>query len=180
MNKSRLVAIYAKRSAPVAHLVSFDGLFWAKIAHGSFSLPLSSQKVLVDNGFSLKMKPSLPVIIEVNNRFTALEHSLACLMEQVGKLAKRLDALGPMVLQPSSGCQPLVTPSSQDQGVDVVMSRGSGVSTSGGTVAEVVSFDMSSVSKLNNSMKCLIETVLGLSAKVDSIGVRLVSLPLTQ
>ncbi|KAG9297141.1 hypothetical protein G9A89_019422 [Geosiphon pyriformis] len=70
-----------------------------------------------------------------------------------------------MVLQPSPECQPLVTPLSQDQGVDVVMSESSGASTSGGNVVGVVSFDMSSVSKLEDSMKCLMETVLGLLAK---------------
>ncbi|KAG9288444.1 hypothetical protein G9A89_015650 [Geosiphon pyriformis] len=148
MDKSRLAAIYAKHSALIARPVSFG-----------------------DNGFSLEIKPSLLVTMEVNNRFAALECSLVCLAEQVGKLAKRLDALGPMVLQPSPGCQPLVTPLSQDQGADVVMSESSGVSTSGGTVIGVVSFNMSSVSKLEDSMRCLMEMVLGLLAKVDSIGV---------
>ncbi|KAG9296060.1 hypothetical protein G9A89_011912 [Geosiphon pyriformis] len=180
MDKSRLATIYAKHSAPIAHPVFFGGLSWAKIACGSSSLPISSQNVLVDNGSSSEMKLSLLVTMEVNNRFAALEHSLISFAEQVGKLAKRLDALGPMVPQPSPGCQPLVTSSSQDQEVDVVMSKGSGASTSGGNVVRVVSFDMSSVSKLEDSMKCLMETVLGLSAKVDSIGVHSASLPLTQ
>ncbi|KAG9288723.1 hypothetical protein G9A89_004342 [Geosiphon pyriformis] len=179
-DKSRLANIYAKRSAPVAHPVSFGGLSWAKVAHGCFSPPLSGQNVVVNNGSSSEMKPSQQVVMEVNNRFAALERSLASLVEQVDKLAMRLDALGPTVPQPSPGCQPLVTPSSQEQGADVVMSEGSGVSTSGGNVVGAVSFDMSSVSKLEDSMKCLIETVLGLSAKVDSIGAFSVSLPLTQ
>ncbi|KAG9284983.1 hypothetical protein G9A89_009793 [Geosiphon pyriformis] len=165
-NKSRLATIYAKRLAPVAH----------PVARGSFSPPLSGQNIVVNNGSSSEMKPSQPVVIEVNNRFAALECSLTSLAEQVGKLAKRLDALGPTVPQPSPGCQPLVTPSSQDQGADVVMSEGSDVSTSGGNVAGAVSFDMSSVSKLEDSMKCLMEMVLGLSAKVNSIGVLSVSL----
>ncbi|KAG9287386.1 hypothetical protein G9A89_023758 [Geosiphon pyriformis] len=82
------------------------------------------------------MKPSQLVAMEVNDRFAALERSLTSLTEQVGKLAKRLDVLGPTVPQPSPGCQPLVTPSSQDQGVDVVISEGSGVFTSSGNVAE--------------------------------------------
>ncbi|KAG9306293.1 hypothetical protein G9A89_018176 [Geosiphon pyriformis] len=179
-DKSRLAAIYAKHLAPVAHPVSFGGLSWAKIVCESSSLPFSSQDVLLNDGFFSEIKPSLPVTIKINNRFTTLERSLTSLAEQVSKLAKRLDALGPMVLQPSPGCQPLVTPSSQDQGVDVVMNESLGVSTSGGTVMEAVSFDMSSVSKLENSMKCLMEMVLGLSAKIDSIGVHSVSLPLTQ
>ncbi|KAG9293320.1 hypothetical protein G9A89_007566 [Geosiphon pyriformis] len=114
---------------------------------------------------------ALPVTMEVDNRFAALEHSLASLAEQVSKLAMRLDTLGPTVPQPSSGCQLLVTPLSQDQGVDIVMSKGSGAFTGGGNVVEAVSFDMSLVSKLENSMKCLMETILGFSAKVNSIGI---------
>ncbi|KAG9286015.1 hypothetical protein G9A89_022691 [Geosiphon pyriformis] len=179
-NKSRLATIYAKRSAPVACPVSFGGLSWAKIARGCFSPPLFGQNVVVNNGSSSKMKLSQPVAMEVNDRFAALERSLTSLAEQVGKLAKRLDALGPMIPQPSPGCQPLVTPSSQNQGVDVVMSESSGVFTSGGNVAGVVSFDVSSVSKLKDGIKYLMETVLGFSAKVDSIGALSVSLPLTQ
>ncbi|KAG9304020.1 hypothetical protein G9A89_005930 [Geosiphon pyriformis] len=180
MDKSRLATIYAKCSAPVARPVSFGGLSWAEVARGSFSPPFTGQNVVVNNGSSSEMKPSQPVAIKVNNRFAALERSLASLTEQVGKLAKRLDALRPTVPQPSPECQPLVTPSSQDQGADVVMNEGSGVSTSGGNVARAVSFDMSSVSKLEDSMKCLMEMVLGLSAKVNSIGALSVSLPFTQ
>ncbi|KAG9293047.1 hypothetical protein G9A89_016409 [Geosiphon pyriformis] len=101
------------------------------------------------------MVPSLPVLMKVNDRFAALEHSLASLAEQVGKLAKRLDALGPIVSQPSPGCQPLVTPSSQNQGVDIVMSEGSGAATSGEIVVGVVSFDVSLVSKLEDSMNLI-------------------------
>ncbi|KAG9297238.1 hypothetical protein G9A89_015489 [Geosiphon pyriformis] len=179
-DKSRLAAIYAKCLASVACLVFFGDPSWAKVACRSSSLPLSSQNVLVDNGSFLEMKLSLLVTMEVNNRFATLECSLTSLAEQVGKLAKRLDAFGPMVPQPSPGCQPLVTSSSQDQGVDVVMSESSGVFTGGETVVRAVSFDMSSVSKLEDSIKCLMETVLGLSAKVDSIDVHSVSLPLTQ
>ncbi|KAG9296279.1 hypothetical protein G9A89_014871 [Geosiphon pyriformis] len=143
IDKSRLAAIYAKRSAPVAHPVSFGGLSWTKVACRSSFLPFSSQNVLVNNGSFLEIKP-LPVMMEVNNRFAAFKRSLASLTEQVG--------------------------------ADVVISEGSGVSTGGGTVAGAVSFDMSSVSKLEDSMKCLMETVLGLLAKVDSISAHSVSL----
>ncbi|KAG9284992.1 hypothetical protein G9A89_009802 [Geosiphon pyriformis] len=152
-----------------------------KLGHTSLDCVVGgNQKVLVDNGSFLEMKPSLLVMMKVNNRFAALERNLVCLAEQVGKLAKRLNALRPMVPQPSPGCQPLVTPSSQDQRANVVTSGGSGVSTSGGTVVGVVSFNMSSVSKLEDSMRCLMKTVLGLLAKVDNIGACSVSLPLTQ
>ncbi|KAG9305169.1 hypothetical protein G9A89_010677 [Geosiphon pyriformis] len=182
-DKSRLAIIYAKCLAPIARPVSFGGFLWAKVARGVTGgtvLRDKSKNVLVDNGSSSEMRPSLLVMMEVNNRFAALEHSLASLAEQVNKLAKRLDALGPTVPQPNPECQPLVTPSSQDQEADVVMSESSGASTSGGNVAEAVSFNMFSVSKLEDSMKCLMETILGLSAKVDSIGACSASLPLTQ
>ncbi|KAG9304907.1 hypothetical protein G9A89_010769 [Geosiphon pyriformis] len=165
-DKSRLTTIYAKHSAPVACPVSFGGLSWTKIARGSSLLSLSSQNVLVDNGSFSEMKPLLLVMMKVNNRFAALERSLTSLVEQVGKLAKRLDALGPIVSQPSPGCQPLVTPLSQDQGADVVMSKSLGVSTNSGNVAGAVFFDMSSMFKLEDSIKCLMETVLGLLAKI--------------
>ncbi|KAG9296358.1 hypothetical protein G9A89_014950 [Geosiphon pyriformis] len=46
-----------------------------------------------------------------------------------------------MVSQPSPGCQPLVTLSSQNQGADIVISEGSGAATSGEIVARVVSSD---------------------------------------
>ncbi|KAG9302330.1 hypothetical protein G9A89_008822 [Geosiphon pyriformis] len=157
-------------SAPVARPVSFGGLSWAKVANESSFPPLSGQNASVKSGSSSEMVPSLPVSIEVNDRFAALEHSLASLAEQMGKLAKRLDALGPMVSQPSPGCQLLVTPSSQNQGADIVISKDSGTATSGEIVVGAVFFNVSLVFKLEDSMKCLMETVLGLLAKVDSFG----------
>ncbi|KAG9298408.1 hypothetical protein G9A89_000407 [Geosiphon pyriformis] len=159
-------------SSPVARSVSFGGLSWTKVASGSSFPPLFGRNALVKSGFSSELVPFLLVSMEVNDRFTALERSLTSLAEQVGKLAKRLDALGPTVSQPSSGCQPLVTLSSQNQGADIVISEGSGAATSGEIVVEAVSFDVSLVSKLEDSMKCLMETVLGLSAKVDSFGLK--------
>ncbi|KAG9284666.1 hypothetical protein G9A89_003626 [Geosiphon pyriformis] len=118
MDKSRLATIYAKCSASVARPVSFGGLSWAKVAYGCFSPLFSGQNVVVNNGSSSEIKPFQLVVMEVNDRYAALERRLASLTEQVGKLAKRLDAFGPTVLQPSPGCQPLMTPSSQDQGAD--------------------------------------------------------------
>ncbi|KAG9290320.1 hypothetical protein G9A89_007051 [Geosiphon pyriformis] len=50
------------------------------------------------------------------------------------------------------------------------MSESLGAATGGEIVAGAESFDVSLVFKLEDSMKCLIETVLGLSAKVDSFG----------
>ncbi|KAG9299403.1 hypothetical protein G9A89_014052 [Geosiphon pyriformis] len=142
----------------------------AKVASESSFHPLSEQNVSVKSGSSLKMESSLLVSMEVNDRFATLKRSLASLVEQVGKLAKRLDALGPIVSQPSPRCQPLVTPSSQNQGADIVISESSGAATSGEIVVGAVSFDVSVMSKLEDSMKCLMETVLGLLAKVNSFG----------
>ncbi|KAG9306567.1 hypothetical protein G9A89_004764 [Geosiphon pyriformis] len=156
-DKSRLAPIYAKQSAPVACSVSFGGLSWAKIASESSFPPLSERNVLAKSGSSLEMKPSLLVLTEVNNRFVTLERSLASLAKQVGKLAKRLDAFGPTVFQPSPGS-------------DIVMSEGSGAATSGEVVSGAMFFDVSLVSKLEDSMKCLMETILGLLAKMDSFG----------
>ncbi|KAG9284350.1 hypothetical protein G9A89_023607 [Geosiphon pyriformis] len=147
-DKSRLTTIYVKCLAPVAHSVSFGGVSWVKIMNTSSSSPLQLHNGLVPSGSSLEMKPFLPGVMEVNVRFAALEHSLASLVEQVGQLAKRLDVLGPT-----------------NQGADIVMSESSSAATSGGTVTGVVFFDLSSVSKLEDSMKCLMETVLSLSAK---------------
>ncbi|KAG9290645.1 hypothetical protein G9A89_011608 [Geosiphon pyriformis] len=118
-DKSRLAAIYA---------------------NGSSFPPLSGQNASVKSGSSSELAPSLPVLLEVNNRFAAFEHSLAGLVEQ-------------------------------NQEADIVISEGSGAATSGEIVAGAVSFDVSLVSKLEDSMKCLMETVLGLSAKVDSFGI---------
>ncbi|KAG9296330.1 hypothetical protein G9A89_014922 [Geosiphon pyriformis] len=146
-DKSRLASIYARHFAPISHSVSF----------ASF-------------GFSSEIKPTLMVSMELNDRFAALEHSLASLTEHVDKLAKRLNSLGPMVSQPSSKCQPLVTPLSQNQGVDIVMSEGSGVATSGETIARMAVCDSSVVSKIEETLKNLLIMVMDLLAKINNAG----------
>ncbi|KAG9305916.1 hypothetical protein G9A89_016569 [Geosiphon pyriformis] len=110
VDKSKLAAIYAKRSAPVAHPVSFGGVLWAKIVVRSSFPPLLVQNVLLNNGSSSEMKPTLQISSVLNNRFAAFERSLASLAECVDKLTKRLNAPGPTVSQLNPGCQPLVTP----------------------------------------------------------------------
>ncbi|KAG9304765.1 hypothetical protein G9A89_003939 [Geosiphon pyriformis] len=75
------------------------------------------------------MKLNLMKSVNLNNKFAALEHNLASLVEYINKLAKRLNTPKPMVFQPSSGCQPLVIPSLQNQGANIVISKGSGVAT---------------------------------------------------
>ncbi|KAG9289360.1 hypothetical protein G9A89_007921 [Geosiphon pyriformis] len=76
------------------------------------------------------MKLILLVSVKLNNRFATLECSLTSLTKCVDKLAKRLNTPKPMVFQLSPGCQPLVTPSSQNQEADIVISEDSGVATS--------------------------------------------------
>ncbi|KAG9296647.1 hypothetical protein G9A89_002918 [Geosiphon pyriformis] len=152
-NKSRLASIYAKHSALIFHPVSFGGISWANIVGGSSfsSLPVCDESAF--SGFSLEIKPTLLVSVKLNNRFAALEHSFASLVECVDKLAKRLDSPGPM-----------------NQGADIVMNESSGVATSGETIVEVAVFDPSVVSKIEKTLHNLSVTVMGLLAKIDNAG----------
>ncbi|KAG9294424.1 hypothetical protein G9A89_001929 [Geosiphon pyriformis] len=167
-DKSRLAAIYAKQSAPVAHSVSFGGLFWAKVAGRSSFLFLSGRIVLLNIGFSLEMKPFLLVAMEINNKFATLECSLTSLTKCVDMLAKRLNASESMVSQLSPRCQPLITSLSQNQGVDIVMNKSLGVATSGETVVRAVVFDSSVIGKIKNTLNNLTIMVMGFSAKIDN------------
>ncbi|KAG9305250.1 hypothetical protein G9A89_001512 [Geosiphon pyriformis] len=107
MDKSRLAAIYSKHSVPIACSVAF-------VNPGSFS----------------EIKPTLPVIFDIEKRFAVLEVSLTSLIEQISELAKRLDLLIPAVSQPSPGCQLLVTPSSQNQVGNIVIRKSLSKATS--------------------------------------------------
>ncbi|KAG9296357.1 hypothetical protein G9A89_014949 [Geosiphon pyriformis] len=80
-DKSRLAAIYTKQSALVARPVSFSGLSWAKVANGSSFPSLSERNASVKFGSFSEMEPFLPVSMKVNDRFAALERSLASLAE---------------------------------------------------------------------------------------------------
>ncbi|KAG9289006.1 hypothetical protein G9A89_015555 [Geosiphon pyriformis] len=130
----------------------------------------------VNSGSSSKIKPTLMVSKELNDRFATLEHSLASLAEHVDKLAKRLDSPGPMVSQLSSGCQPLVTPSSQNQGADIIMSESLGIATSDKIIVEVAVFDASVVSKIEDTLKNFSITVMDLLAKIDNANLVLLAL----
>ncbi|KAG9302309.1 hypothetical protein G9A89_008800 [Geosiphon pyriformis] len=85
LDKSRLAAIYAKCSVPIACPVSFGAVSWAQIA-GESSFPPSPE-----------IKPTPLVSLELNDRFVALERSLISLAEHVNMLAKKLDTLEPIV-----------------------------------------------------------------------------------
>ncbi|KAG9291126.1 hypothetical protein G9A89_012998 [Geosiphon pyriformis] len=104
MNKSRLAVIYSKCLAPIAHLVAFGGVSWAKIIGSSLFFLFFAQKVSVNFGFSAKMKPISPVVKGIEKRFAVLENSFTSLIEQISELAKRLDLLIPTVFQSSSEC----------------------------------------------------------------------------
>ncbi|KAG9300287.1 hypothetical protein G9A89_011360 [Geosiphon pyriformis] len=126
MDKSRLAIIYVKHLALIAHLIAFD-----------------------------EMKPILSDISDIEKRFVVLENSLASLMGQIGKLAKRLESFVLAVSQPSSGCQLLVTPPSQNWVGDVVMGESSGKATSGETAAILDSSASSEIKKLENILERL-------------------------
>ncbi|KAG9299298.1 hypothetical protein G9A89_013946 [Geosiphon pyriformis] len=153
LDKSKLAAIYAKCSVPVAHSVSFGGLFWVKIANRS-SFSLFSDWIVSENvGSSSKIKPSLIAAVKINNRFAALEHSLASLAECVNMLAKGLATPVLMISQLR---------------VDIVMSEGLGVAIGGETVVEAVIFDNSVIGKIEDTLRNLVIMVMGLSAKIDN------------
>ncbi|KAG9293874.1 hypothetical protein G9A89_019212 [Geosiphon pyriformis] len=153
-----------KQVALIACPVFFGGFFWAKIVGGSSFSPLSNQNISANIGSSLEMKLSLLVVNEINDKFVTLECSLVSLTEQVGKLAKRLDAL------PNSGCQLLVTSSSQNQGVDIVISESLGAATGGKTEVKAVVFDSFVIKKLEDTLTNLLITVMDFLAKIDNAG----------
>ncbi|KAG9293557.1 hypothetical protein G9A89_005560 [Geosiphon pyriformis] len=96
-DKSKLAFIYARCSAPIFHPISFGSVLWTNIVGRSSFSSLSVCNGSASSSFSLEMRPTLMVSIELNNRFAALEYSLTSLIEHIDKLAKRLDSLGPMV-----------------------------------------------------------------------------------
>ncbi|KAG9299609.1 hypothetical protein G9A89_020780 [Geosiphon pyriformis] len=169
-DKGRLATIYARCSASVAHPVSFGSASWAQIVVGFSFLSLPVQNGLLSTGSSLEVKPAPQVFLALNDRFATLKHSLASLTEHVDKLAKRLDTPELTVSQLSLGCQPLVTLSSQNQGADIVMSESSGVATSGETVVGAVLFDNSVITKMEETLRNLLVTIMSFSAKMENGG----------
>ncbi|KAG9304495.1 hypothetical protein G9A89_020059, partial [Geosiphon pyriformis] len=167
-NKSRLVSIYARCSALISHLVFFDNVLWTNIVGGSSFPSLPVYNGLAASGSFSEIKPTLVVSMKLNNRFVTLKHSLASLMEHIDKLAKRLDSPGPMVFQLNSGYQPLVTPSLQNQGADIVISEGLSVVTNGKAIVGVVVVNSSVISKMEKTLNNLSITIMGLSTKIDN------------
>ncbi|KAG9290235.1 hypothetical protein G9A89_022211 [Geosiphon pyriformis] len=163
-DKSRLASIYARCFASISHPVSFGSVSWANIVDRSsflsllicYGLAASSSFSVLPEVFGLFlafMKPIPMMSMKLNDRFATLEHSFASLAEHIDKLAKRLDSFEPT-----------------NQGVDIIMSKGSGVATSDETIVEVAVFDSLVVSKMEETLKNLSVTVMGLSAKIDNAG----------
>ncbi|KAG9286494.1 hypothetical protein G9A89_014660 [Geosiphon pyriformis] len=170
VDKNRLAAIYTKCLVPVSRFVFFGSVSWAKIVVGLSFSPFSVQNVLLNNGFSLEMKPILHVSLVLNDRFAALECSLVSLAEHVNELAKRLEAPGLTVFQLSLRCQSLVNFSSQNQRANIVMSESSDVATGGEAVVGVVVFDPAVISKIEEILNNFLITVMSLLAKIDNAG----------
>ncbi|KAG9307350.1 hypothetical protein G9A89_017179 [Geosiphon pyriformis] len=163
-----LAGIYKKKLAPIFHLVSFTGKTWAQVVGGSNSrMALSSS---FGSGLLSAMVPPLQFSLNVNNRFATLEHSLVSLAEQVDKLAKRLDAFRPTVSQHGPKCQPLITSSLQNQEMDTVINEVLGTAISDRTVVKIVVYDLSAVSKLEDTLDILSKTVMDLSTRLENAG----------
>ncbi|KAG9291717.1 hypothetical protein G9A89_012002 [Geosiphon pyriformis] len=139
-DKSRLVAIYIKCLVPVFYSISFGGVSWAKIVVGSSFPSFPVQNVLLNNRSSLEMESTPHVSL---------------LLKHIDEMVKRLDASGPTVSQLSPG-------------LDIVMSEGLGVTTSGETVAEVVGFDPTVMSKIEETLNNLLITVMSFLAKMNN------------
>ncbi|KAG9298924.1 hypothetical protein G9A89_015946 [Geosiphon pyriformis] len=167
-DKNRLAFIYARHSAPISCFVSFGGVLWANIVGGSLFPSLLICNVSTSSGFSSEIKPTPIMSMKLNNRFAAFKCSFTSLVEYIDKLAKRLDSPGPMVSQPSPGCQLLVIFLSQNQKVDIVMSEDSDVTTGGEIIAGVVVFGFLVISKMEETLNNLLIMVMGLSAKIDN------------
>ncbi|KAG9304496.1 hypothetical protein G9A89_020060 [Geosiphon pyriformis] len=147
VDKSRLAVIYSKHSASIA----------SKIASRSLFPLLPVKNDLINPGFSLKIKPTLPVAFDVKKRFAVLESSFTSLTGQISKLAKRLDLLIPAVFQSSSGLG------------DIVMREDLSVVTSGKTTALLELFSSPDMVKFKNMLEGLSTSVLSLSAHLDSL-----------
>ncbi|KAG9288752.1 hypothetical protein G9A89_023049 [Geosiphon pyriformis] len=167
LDKSRLATIYVKHLASVAYSVTFGGMSWAKIAGESSFLPLSVHSNLVNSGSSSEMKPTLPVMVDIEKKFAIFESSLTSLAGQISELAKRLDSLMSAVLQPSSGCQLLMTPPSQNLVGNIVMEERLGGTTGGETAAKLVSSVSPKVKRLETMLEGLSASVLSLTARFN-------------
>ncbi|KAG9302475.1 hypothetical protein G9A89_006439 [Geosiphon pyriformis] len=162
-----LVKIYEKKSAPVSHPLAFSGKTWASMVGKPLlivSLGGSAQSGSISYG---KFFPTFDN--ELEDCLKNIESSLTSLIEQIGKLAQRLDSLGLVVSQPSLGCQPSVTPLLQDYVGDVVMEEGLSGTTSGEAASKPDLFVSLGVKKLESILAGLSVLVMSLTAYLDGL-----------
>ncbi|KAG9305929.1 hypothetical protein G9A89_016582 [Geosiphon pyriformis] len=147
MNKCRLATIYVKCLTLIVHSIAF---------------------VSVNSGSSLEIKPILPDMSDVEKRFVVLESSLASLVEQIGKLVKRLDSFMSAVSQPSPECQ------LPNWVSDVVMEEDLSEVISGKTATTLDFFVSPEVKRLENmleglSASCIFQTSFSMTSLVWKI-----------
>ncbi|KAG9307264.1 hypothetical protein G9A89_017092 [Geosiphon pyriformis] len=166
-----LAKIYEKKSAPITRFLAFGGKTWASMVgsiHSSIFLGYDSQLGFIRNG-----KPLPPVVNDLEKHLVNIESSLVSLIEQIGKLAKRLKSFVRTVSQLSPGCQLPVTLPSQNQGEDIVMGVGLGDATSDKTAAVSGSTASPKIVKLENMLEGLSALVMSLSAHLDGLALKI-------
>ncbi|KAG9300291.1 hypothetical protein G9A89_011364 [Geosiphon pyriformis] len=92
-----LAGIYKKKSASIAHLVSFGGKTWIQVAGGSPSCVVPSGLVgagLHSGLVPFSMMTNSSTISHLNDRLAILEHSLELLTDRVSGILVRLDSIG--------------------------------------------------------------------------------------
>ncbi|KAG9291093.1 hypothetical protein G9A89_012965 [Geosiphon pyriformis] len=95
-NRIRLTEIYKKKSAPIAHPVSFGGKTWAQVVGGSPSCVISSGLVgagLHSGLVPFSMVTDFSTIFHLNDRLAILEHSLELLTDCVSGILVRLESI---------------------------------------------------------------------------------------
>ncbi|KAG9291360.1 hypothetical protein G9A89_003464 [Geosiphon pyriformis] len=163
----RLANIYAQKFMPISCPLAFSSKTWASVVgappvHSFYGagLILSSNKV---------GKPLLSVASDLEKRLVNIESSFISLTEQIGELAKRLDSFVLAVLQPSSRCQLLVTPLSQNQEENIVMGVSLSDVTGDKTAAVLDSTASPEVVKLENMLEGLSALVMSLSVHLNGL-----------
>ncbi|KAG9296201.1 hypothetical protein G9A89_014793 [Geosiphon pyriformis] len=156
-----------KKSAPVFRSLVFSGKTWASVV--GKPLPIVSLGDSAQFGSIFYSKPLPTFDSELEDCLKNIENSLTSLVEQIGKLAQRLDSLGPVVSQPSPGCQPWVTFPSQDHVKDIVMKEGSSGTTSGKAASKPDLSASLGVKKLESILARLFASVMSLTTHLDGL-----------
>ncbi|KAG9286905.1 hypothetical protein G9A89_012455 [Geosiphon pyriformis] len=165
-DRARLANIYAKKSVPISHPLSFGGKTWTSVVGASSNVSFHQ----VSSFGSIEHSKLLPSVVnDLERQLIGIKNNFISLVEQIVELAKRLDSLMLTVSQSSSECQLLVTSLSQNQEEDIVMGANLGEATSDKTAA-FKDFSVSShVIKLENMLEDFFRSVLSLFAHFDSL-----------